>query len=167
MKSDYNKKLEKLFLFIKKYSNQFGKIPNVFKDRILKLSILSFLILLLGVFMLHKMGIRFFVCSAGISLFGFWRSYRIFYCAVRKNYEIVAGIVLKVKGRHTFGQFYRVTVQMEKGTETDLLLDKQTRVTVGKMYKFYFGKKEENIFPGGEKVRAAFNLGTFYGMEEL
>ncbi len=142
-------------------------LPGVFKDRVLRLGILSFLILLFGIFMGNRMeSLRYVLWSVIISMIVLIQALRVLQAGLLGNYEVVEGTVLEIYGKLPLGKFYKVKIRSPDGGETTLLLEKSVPVEKGVRYRFYFNCRKEAL-SGIETVDAAWNLGSFYGFEQV
>lgn len=167
MKPGRKKKMERLVASISKKMECSQTIPDGLFDRILKFSILSFSILLLGVYMgINIKSMNFVFWSIAISAFGFFRAGRLLWIANRKDYELVEGTVFQIKGKHSIGQMCQVCIEMKNGQTTQLLMDKRQNLQVGKRYRFYFNKRQDTL-SGIKKLDAMLNINSFYGYEEI
>lgn len=142
-------------------------IPGIFADRILKLGILSFSILLPGIFMGIQMGSPGFVFWSvilGIAVLA--QAAFVLRTAITGNYEAVEGTVLMITGKYPVGRFRKIRIGFSDGGETVLLLDKNIPVEGGMQYRFYFSSRQ-NVLSGIKRVDAALSTGSFYGFEKL
>lgn len=167
---EHNQRRKKLETALKRIENhmvQYENFPAVLKDRMLKLVILSFLILFLGVHM--GRGLRessYIFWSAVLSMFCLYKAYWLFQLTEKKSYETVEGVVFQIQGRYRFGKFYKVHVRQSDGHCTTLLIDKDSRCQSGKRYRFYFRSTRE-ARSGMDGLDAVLNVDSFYGFEEL
>lgn len=153
--------------YIRRKRTEPRTIPELFADRVLKMSILSFLILVLGIFSgIYTKSPGFICWSVLLGAALFFRALRLFYTAAKGEYETVEGTVLGITGRHTPGRFQKIKIVSLKGKETYLLLEKNVHLENGKGYRFYFNKKE-NVLSGIRAVDAVLNTDSFYGYEEI
>lgn len=166
MKNIHNK-LEKAVAFISTKLECLQSIPPVLADRTLKISALSFLILFFGCYMGKQMETpHFLICSIAISIYGFTQAIRLLRLAEKKDYETIIGTIYEMKGRHLPGRTYRVSIRLEDGKVTQLLMDKRHKFQAGKKYRFYFNKKQD-VLTGIKNVDAMLNVESFYGFEEM
>lgn len=166
MKNSHNK-LEKAVALISEKLESFQRIPPVLADRTLKISALSFLMLFIGCYMGTQMETpHFLICSIAISVYGFFQAIRLLRTAEKKDYETVIGTIYEIKGRHLPGRTYRVSIRLEDGKITQLLMDKRHKLQAGKKYRFYFNKKQD-VLTGIKNVDAMLNIESFYGYEEI
>lgn len=136
-------------------------------DRILKTSILSFLILLLGIFMGRELeSPGYILWSVILSILIFIQALCLLHTAFSGGYEVVEGIVLESTGSLPFGKFQKVKIGFADGSETELLLGKNIRIEQGSCYRFYFSRRQDVLF-GIKTVDAALSTGSFYGMEKI
>ena len=166
MKKNY-KMLEKVVALISEKLESFHRIPPVLADRTLKICVLSFLMLFVGCYMGAQMETaHFLICSIAISIYGFSQAIRLVHTAEHKDYETICGTIYEMKGRHMPGRTYRVSIRLEDGKVTQLLIDKRHKLQEGKKYRFYFNKKQD-VLTGIKNVDAMLNIESFYGYEEI
>lgn len=153
--------------YIHKKITVYQQLPKVFADRIQKMSILSFFILLFGIFMGMQMkSAGFIFWSVVLGVITFWQAVRLLHTAQMKKYEIVEGKVLKVSDQMPFGRLKRIKLGFPDGGETVLLLEKSIFVEVGTQYRFYFNSQSKNL-SGIRTVDAIWDTGSFYGYEKI
>lgn len=153
--------------YIRRKKSESGTIPELFADRVLKMSILSFLILVLGIFVgIHTKSPGFICWSVLLGTVILCQAFRLLQTAAKGEYETVEGMVLKITGRHTPGRFQKIKIVSSKGKETYLLLEKNIHLENGQGYRFYFNKKS-GVLSGIRAVDAVLNTGSFYGYEKL
>ena len=153
--------------YIRRKKPESGTIPELFADRVLKMSILSFLILVLGIFSgIYTKSPGFICWSVLLGAALFFQALRLFYTAAKGEYETVEGTVMEITGRYTPGRFQKIKIVSPEGRETYLLLEKNVHLENGNGYRFYFNKKE-GVLSGIRAVDAVLNTGSFYGYEKL
>lgn len=153
--------------YIRRKKTEPGMIPELFADRVLKMSILSFLILVLGIFSgIYTKSPGFICWSVLLGAAVFFQTLRLLHTAAKGEYETVEGTVLEIAGRHTPGRFQKIKIVSLEGKETYLLLEKNVHLEKGKGYRFYFNKKV-GVLSGIRAVDAVLNTGSFYGYEKL
>lgn len=146
---------------------KFRDIPGIFADRVLKVSILSFIILLFGSFMgIQMKSPGFILWSVILSAVLFIYTLCLLRTALSGNYEVVEGTVLEVTGKSPFWKFQKIKIGFADGKETELLLEKNIRMEQGSQYRFYFSIRQD-VLSGIKTVDAALSTGSFYGMEKL
>lgn len=142
-------------------------IPGIFTDRILKLCILSFSILLPGCFMgIQTESPKFVFWSVILGIAVFVRAVLLLHTAMTGTYETVEGVVLLITGKSPVGKFRKIKVGFSNGGETVLLLDKSIPVETGSCYRFYFSSRQD-VLSGIKTVDAALSTGSFYGLEKI
>ncbi|MBM6803519.1 hypothetical protein H6B07_12805 [Mediterraneibacter glycyrrhizinilyticus] len=160
-------KADRLFTAADRLAAGIEEFPYVFKDRMLKLSLLSFFLGAIGTYAGLLIGERNFILFSwvlcGINLYQAARLYRI---AKQKKYIVIEGRVSRIKGKHGIGRTCRVLIQTEDGETQELVLDKKSPLQAGKCYRFYF---DENccLTSGIRSLDAMLNVNSFYGMEEI
>lgn len=145
----------------------YSNMPVVFSDRILKLGILSFSVLLFGCFMgiqMKSRGFIFWSVILGAEIFA--QALWLLHIAFTGRYEVVEGMVLEITGRSFFTKFQKIKIVFADERETELLLGKSVHMEKGSWYKFYFNSGQ-NVLSGIKTVDAALNTGSFYGLEKI
>lgn len=143
------------------------KFPIVFKDRMLKSGLLSFLIAVTGTFMGIQFRETYFIVFTWIlTIFHLYQAWNMLRICKNKNYEMLEGIVVGIKGRHSLGRTYRITIQESNGQHIELMMDKRNKFTIGCRYRFYFNNKDA-VQSGIKKLDAVLNINSFYGVEEI
>lgn len=159
--------MQRLPNYICRKKAKLGTVPEVFADRVLKMSILSFLILVSGILSgIYTKSPGFICWSVVLGIIIFFQALRLLRTAVKGEYVTVEGAVLEITGRHTPGRFQKIKIVSQKGKEMYLLLEKNVHLERGKRYRFYFNKKE-GVCSGIRAVDAILNTGFFYGYEEI
>lgn len=142
------------------------KLPGIFTDRVLKMSILSFFILLSGIVTGLQIKSRGFIFWSVIISAAIWiQALGILHTALLGNYEVVEGTVLEITGKNPLGKFQKVRVRFQDGGETVLLLEKELPLEKGIRYRFYF-KCRQKALSGIRTIDAVLNTGSFYGFEK-
>lgn len=160
------RRLQKLPEYIHEKMLLFQDLPGIFTDRVLKMSILSFIILLFGMFMGIQMeSIGFAFWSVLISAIVFVQALLLLHTAFSGNYEVVEGTVLEISGKNPLWKLRKIKVGFPDGGETVLLLEKSIPVEKGVRYRFYFNCRQDAL-SGIRTVDATLNTGSFYGFEK-
>ena len=87
----------------------------------------------------------------------------MFRTAAKKDYEVVEGICTAIVPK-LLNKFRKVKITDDDGNETTLLLAKQSKITIGERYKFYF-KKTTRVTLGNEYFDSALSSDCFLGYE--
>lgn len=161
---------ERLVKKLPKYNDKnrtlYQGLPGIFEDRIRNLCILSFLILLFGIFMgveMKSLGFMFwsvFLCGLGIR-----KAVCVLHTARLGNYEVVEGIVCEVAGKNPLWKLRKVKVVFLEGGETILLLEKNIAIEQGVQYRFYF-RDQPDVLSGVRRIDAALSTDSFLGLEK-
>ena len=142
-------------------------VPEVFVDKIVKFSILSFFVLLIGCYAgLHIKSVRFFGWSVVISACCAIKAFRLLWYAEKGEYDMLEGTVTEIKGKHSPGRCCMVRLQLDDGADTWFLIDKKQRIQMGRKYRLYFSRKQ-GILSGIKSLDVFLNVGSFYGFEEI
>lgn len=160
------KKKKRFLSAVKEWIKNVQPIPAVLADRVLKLGLLSFFMLIFGCFFAQELGWSFLFGSLVLCAYLAAQAALLYHRAAKKDYETVEGTVRKVKGRHQPGRFLKVAVEKENGEEITLLLDKGRLIEEGTAYRFYFSSRQQALL-GVKNIDAALNMNTFYGVEKI
>lgn len=151
----------------RKCRENYARIPDFFKKRIVNTLLLSFLLLYGGCALgLTQKSAGFVGWTVYLTVCGIGYALYIYYLAVTKSYEVVEGTVTEIHAELLFDGFKRVLVQGDDGLTTELLLNKETTVMHGKTYRFYFNQSD-HARSGIHRLDAAFDFGNFFGVEEV
>ena len=151
----------------RKCRENYARIPDFFKKRIVNTLLLSFLLLYGGCALgLTQKSAGFVGWTVYLTVCGIGYALYIYYLAVTKSYEVVEGTVTEIHVELLFDGFKRVLVQGDDGLTTELLLNKETTVMHGKTYRFYFNQCDHAL-SGIHRLDAAFDFGNFFGVEEV
>ena len=105
-------------------------------------------------------------CLGGIVFIGcLFRCCSLWEIIVKRKYEVVAGTCIGVIAP-PLRRYQKVTLMDENGIESSLLLQKQSRITIGKQYRFYFKKNCRPIL-GNSFLDSSLSADLFLGYEEL
>lgn len=160
------KKGKRFVSAVKEWIKKAQPIPAVLADRVLKLGLLSFFMLILGCFFARELGASFLSASLTRCVYLAAQAALLYRRALKKEYETVEGTVRKVTGRHKPGRFLKVVVEKKDGEEATLLLDKGRPLEVGETYRFYFSNRQQ-AFLGVKNIDAALHTNAFYGFERI
>ena len=142
-------------------------VPEVFVDKIVKFCLLSLLVLSIGCYAgIHIKSFRFFCWSVVISGYCAITAFRLLRLAEKKKYDVLEGMVMEIKGKHSPGRSCVVRLQLDDGTVTRFLVDKKQHFQVGIKYRFYYSKKQ-GVLSGIKSLDAILNAGSLYGVEEM
>ena len=82
-----------------------------------------------------------------------------------KKYEVVEGTCVGIVPK-PLRKFRKIRIMDDEGNESALLLPKQSKVTIGDRYRFYF-KQTQRISLGSEYFDAAMSSDCFLGYEQI
>lgn len=108
----------------------------------------------------------FLALSVVILVISLYRAYIIYKIALKKQYEIVEGIVTKITPKLFYKQ-HIIYVKNNVGIESSLYLDKKNRIRIGNSYKFYFRMSDKQYTTGSDILDSALAYNQFLGFEEL
>ena len=101
--------------------------------------------------------------SIAVCAFSFYKAFAMFRIASKKDYEIVEGTCTAIVPK-LLNKFRKIKITDDEGNETTLLLAKQSKITIGERYKFYF-KKTTRVTLGNEYFDSALSSDCFLGYE--
>ena len=101
--------------------------------------------------------------SVAVCAFSFYKAFAMFRIASKKDYEIVEGTCTAIVPK-LLNKFRKIKITDDDGNETTLLLAKQSKITIGERYKFYF-KKTTRVTLGNEYFDSALSSDCFLGYE--
>lgn len=142
-------------------SYQWFDSPVVLRNRVYFLAGLMFVISIVGVCAgTRYQAADFFALSACLALAILFKLYYTFRMVMKRSYNSIEGIVIRVQSRHKPGRFYQVILLLESGLTETLLLDKNWRVDEGETYKFFFQSGIGNL-------GAFLSMDSFLGAEKI
>lgn len=100
-----------------------------------------------------------------VCAFSFYKAFAMFRVASKKDYEIVEGTCSTIVPK-LLPKFRKIKITDDEGNKTTLLLSKQSKVTIGERYRFYF-KKTTRITLGNEYFDSAMTSDCFLGYEAV
>lgn len=146
--------------------DKWTNFPAPLKRKMLLTSIIGIGCLLVGIaftiFAKDTMMLLLSVAVCGFSLFKTFSMYRV---ASKKDYEVVEGTCSAIVPK-LFPKFRKIKITDDEGNETTLLLSKQSKVSIGERYRFYF-KKTMRVTLGNEYFDSALSSDCFLGYEAV
>ena len=103
--------------------------------------------------------------SGAVFLFSVGRAVLLYRLVSRQEYETLQGTCVQIAGA-PLRKCRKVRLMDQKGCEFTVLLDKQTKLRLGWVYRFYF-KKDRQALPDGTPFQASFTQDSLLGFEEL
>jgi len=94
-----------------------------------------------------------------------FKAFTMYRVASKKDYEIVEGTCSAIVPK-LFPKFRKIKITDDEGNETTLLLSKQSKVSIGERYRFYF-KKTTRVTLGNEYFDSALSSDCFLGYEPV
>lgn len=107
--------------------------------------------------LLYLGGIAFICCL--------FRCHTLWVILSKNKYEVIAGTCIGITNP-PLRRYQKVKVMDESGVESTLLLQKQSRITIGKQYRFYFKKNTSPIL-NNKFLDPSLPTDSFLGYEEL
>ena len=166
MKKRWRKQWESMTQYMIKNLDGIEEIPFLFKDKMLKAGLLSFLIAVIGTYMgVQFEEASFLILTWILAVFSFYQIFKFLKIGKTGEYEIMESQVLAVKGKHYPGRMYQIVVQDKDGSRIRIRMQKEKNLMVGKTYRFYFGKVE--LVEGKAAKIGELMYEVFYGAEEI
>ena len=122
--------------------------------------------LLVGVaFTIFAKDMMMLFLSIAVCGFSLYKTFTMFRVASKKDYEIVEGTCSAIVPK-LITKFKKIKITDDEGNETTLLLSKQSKVSIGERYRFYF-KKTTRVTLGNEYFDSALSSDCFLGYEAV
>lgn len=146
-----------------------GKIkdgPLPIRRKLFLTCIIGVVCLLVGIamFLLLKDRMMLFL-SLAVCIFSTGKALEYYRVIAGEEYEIVEGTCVAVMPK-PLRKYRKIKIMDDNGTESTMLLSKQSKVKIGYRYRFYF-KETQHISLGSEYLDSAMSSDHFLGYEEL
>lgn len=105
------------------------------------------------------------IFSGAVCAFSLFKAFTMYRVASKKDYEVVEGTCSAIVPK-LFPKFRKIKITDDEGNETTLLLSKQSKVSIGERYRFYF-KKTTRVTLGNEYFDSALSSDCFLGYEPV
>ena len=146
--------------------DKWTSFPAPLKRKMILTALVGIGCFLVGVaFTIFAKDIMMLFLSIAVCTFSFYKSFTMFRVASKKDYEIVEGTCSVIVPK-LITKFKKIKITDDEGNETTLLLGKQTKVTIGERYRFYF-KKTTRVTLGNEYFDSALSSDCFLGYEAV
>ena len=140
--------------------------PSPLKRKMLLTALVGIGCLLLGVtFIIFAKDTMMLFLSIAVCTFSLYKAFTMFRVASKKDYEIVEGTCSAIVPQ-LLPKFRKIKITDDEGIETTLLLSKQSKVSIGERYRFYF-KKTMRVTLGNEYFDSALSSDCFLGYEPI
>ena len=140
--------------------------PPPLKRKLFLTALAGLLCLLIGISMCIFAKDRIMlVLSCAVCLFSFIKAISLYRVLSEKKYEVVEGTCVGIVPK-PLRKFRKIRIMDDEGNESALLLPKQSKVTIGDRYRFYF-KQTQRISLGSEYFDAAMSSDCFLGYEDV
>ena len=144
--------------------DKWTNFPVPIKRKTLLTAIVGIGILIVGsaftVFAKDTMMLILTLAICGFSLYKAFAFYRI---ASKKEYEVVEGTCTESVPK-LIGKFRKIKLTDDEGNDIKLMISKQSKVKIGKRYRFYF-KKTTRVTIGNQYFDSALSSDCFLGFE--
>ena len=146
--------------------DKWTSFPAPLKRKMLLTALVGMGCLLVGVaFTIFAKDIMMLFLSIAVCGFSLYKTFAMFRVASKKDYEIVEGTCSAIVPK-LITKFKKIKITDDDGNETTLLLAKQSKVTIGEKYRFYF-KKTTRVTLGNEYFDSALSSDCFLGYESV
>lgn len=139
-------------------------IPAPLKRKTILMAIVGIGCLLVGIaFTLFAKDTMMLILSGAVCTFSLFKAFTMYRVGAKKDYEVVKGTCSAIVPK-LLRKFRKIKIMDDEGNETTLLIDKQSKVTIGERYRFYF-KKTTRVTLGNEYFDSALSSDCFLGYE--
>lgn len=146
--------------------DKWTSFPAPLKRKILLTALVGIGCLLAGVaFTIFAKDTIMLFLSIAVCTFSLYKAFTMFRVASKKDYEIMEGTCSAIVPK-LITKFKKIKITDDDGNEVTLLLGKQSKVTIGERYRFYF-KKTTRVTLGNEYFDSALSSDCFLGYEPL
>lgn len=144
--------------------DKWTSFPSPLKRKMILTALVGIGCLLVGIaFTAIAKDTMMMLLSIAVCAFSFYKVFAMFRIASKKDYEIVEGTCTAIVPK-LLNKFRKIKITDDEGNETTLLLAKQSKITIGERYKFYF-KKTTRVTLGNEYFDSALSSDCFLGYE--
>ena len=144
--------------------DKWTSFPSPLKRKMILTALVGIGCLLVGIaFTAIAKDTMMLLLSVAVCAFSFYKAFAMFRIASKKDYEIVKGTCTAIVPK-LLNKFRKIKITDDEGNETTLLLAKQSKITIGERYKFYF-KKTTRVTLGNEYFDSALSSDCFLGYE--
>ena len=144
--------------------DKWTSFPSPLKRKMILTALVGIGCLLVGIaFTVIAKDTMMLLLSIAVCAFSFYKAFAMFRIASKKDYEIVEGTCTAIVPK-LLNKFRKIKITDDEGNETTLLLAKQSKITIGERYKFYF-KKTTRVTLGNEYFDSALSSDCFLGYE--
>ena len=144
--------------------DKWTSFPAPLKRKMLLTALVGMGCLLVGVaFTIFAKDTMMLLLSVAVCAFSVFKAFSMYRVASKKDYEIVEGTCSAIVPK-LITKFKKIKITDDDGNETTLLLAKQSKVTIGERYRFYF-KKTTRVTLGNEYFDSALSSDCFLGYE--
>ena len=144
--------------------DKWTSFPSPLKRKMILTALVGIGCLLVGIaFTIIAKDTMMLLLSIAVCAFSFYKAFAMFRIASKKDYEIVKGTCTAIVPK-LLNKFRKIKITDDEGNETTLLLAKQSKITIGERYKFYF-KKTTRVTLGNEYFDSALSSDCFLGYE--
>lgn len=146
--------------------DKWTSFPAPLKRKMLLTALVGMGCLLVGVaFTIFAKDMMMLFLSIAVCGFSLYKAFTMFRVASKKDYEIVEGTCSAIVPK-LITKLKKIKITDDDGNETTLLLGKQSKVTIGERYRFYF-KKTTRVTLGNEYFDSALSSDCFLGYEAV
>ena len=144
--------------------DKWTNFPAPLKRKMFLTALVGIGCLLVGVaFTIFAKDMMMLLLSVAVCAFSLFKAFSMYRVASKKDYEVVEGTCSAIVPK-LITKFKKIKITDDEGNETTLLLIKQSKITVGERYRFYF-KKTTRVTLGNEYFDSALSSDCFLGYE--
>lgn len=118
-----------------------------------------------GAFALFAKDAMMLILSIAICAFSSYKAFTMHRVASQRDYEIVEGTCSAITPK-LFTKFRKIKITDDDGNEIALILNKQSKLSIGERYRFYF-KKTTRVTLGNEYFDSTLSSDCFLGYEAI
>lgn len=146
--------------------DKWNGFPTPLKRKMLLSALVGIGCLLVGVaFTIFAKDTMMLILSGAVCAFSMFKAFTMYRVASKKDYEVVEGTCSAIVPK-LLPKFRKIKITDDEGNETTLLLSKQSKVSIGERYRFYF-KKTTRVTLGNEYFDSALSSDCFLGYEPV
>lgn len=146
--------------------DKWTSFPAPLKRKMLLTALVGIGCLLVGIaFTIFAKDTMMLILSGALCAFSLFKAFTMYRVASKKEYEVVEGTCSAIVPK-LLPKFRKIKITDDDGNETTVLLGKQSKVTIGERYRFYF-MKTTRVTLGNEYFESALSSDCFLGYEPI
>ena len=141
--------------------------PFPLKRKLFLTIIIGFLCFTIGLVMYFmSKDIMMLFLSSLVFCMSFVKAFFLYRIIAEHKYETVEGTCVSITPK-PLRKYRKIKIMDDFGTESSILLGKQTKLKIGFRYRLYFKQMPHKYTLGSEYFDSAFSSDSFLGFEEL